>query len=162
MQRGKPGQSNYCYWVNRIKIAHNAFPLRGCFSLELHFSTVNFSPLTILFEEDNSIIYVQNVFWLWPLMKSQGIGWKQLCHCMYSILNVLKPWLWICLTNENLLLEKVLWYKLTQHIAHLSLFFMNVYMFIYREIKISCYIKKSTGVTRYWYYLSCKEFISIF
>lgn len=57
MQRGKPGQSNCYSWVNRIKIAHNAFPLRGCLALELRFSAVNFSPLTILFE-DNSVICV--------------------------------------------------------------------------------------------------------
>lgn len=83
MQRGKPGQSNYYYWVNRIKIARNAFPFRGYFALELHLSTVNFPPLTVLLEEDNPIIYAQNVFWLSTLMKSQRTGWKWPCHCMY-------------------------------------------------------------------------------
>lgn len=62
MQRGKPGQSNYCSWVNRINIIHNTFLLRGSFALELHFSTVNFPPLTILLEEDNPVICAQNVF----------------------------------------------------------------------------------------------------
>lgn len=59
MQRGKPGQSNYYCWVNRIKIVDNTFPVRCFFALQLHFRTVDFPAFTILMEENSPAAHIK-------------------------------------------------------------------------------------------------------
>lgn len=109
------------------------FFLRGCFSLELHFNTVNFSPLTVLFEEDNSKIFFKCFL---------VVATHEATRNRLEMAKSLHVFNFKCFKSLTAVRINVIIQTYTEHSTLIS-FFSWIYMYSFAEglSKISGYIK---------------------